>query len=299
MLDQFDADIQKSLTFFNLRPVIFLIGYWKGPMIWRKHIENLKEVCRIRNFGGTLNTICPLFSHCSPSSMRRIRVSRRDAIAFGFMLVAGVAVLIVLLIVGNERPNRQPVVPAGQLPQEPGKVREMLNESTAARRQSIVEKLADADVKEASQLLRQLVAGDPAKDVRLAALKALIRRNEATLAHNLAEFTSHSDDEVRAESLRGLKHLGTPDALSTLTEIVRDRHYEPRWLAIDALAAIKTEETAGLLASIATDPSQPQQDRIRAIGQLATFDDPAAKAAIRACKGDADPTVAAVASAIR
>ncbi|MGE3852763.1 MAG: HEAT repeat domain-containing protein [Planctomycetota bacterium] len=163
---------------------------------------------------------------------------------------------------------------------------------------------AETPLPDAPSVIRQLtqrVETDSASIVRVAALDALTQIvPPADQSAMLVGWLDHSDSAVRVRVLRLVAQLGDAVILGQLLERLRQPAYTPRWLLIDAVAAMKVPACAPDLARLATDPTQPRDDRIRALAHLANFhSETVARDAIIRCARDRDPDVAAVARALR
>ena len=197
------------------------------------------------------------------------------------------------------RTPAQPYDPDTQpLPDDIQELIRALASARVARRVAICEKLAQLMATDAIDTLRVLADSDGALEVRRAAIKAMAKIGGYAVGQDLVNFLRHEDERTRGQALRGLRDLADPEHLQTLLVRLQNPRFQPRWLLIDAVAAVGDEtRCVPPLVSIALNSDEPQENRLRAIGHLGSFDSDPAREALKLCLEDPDPVVVATARA--
>jgi HEAT repeat protein len=135
----------------------------------------------------------------------------------------------------------------------------------------------------------QAAAGSQERGVREATAAALGQIGGDEVLPILQRLAADDDPAVRAEAAGALGASNLPGGLAELTTLVRDPFGRVRTAAIDALIDGFPDHAAPILQRLAADSSY--QERARAIGQLAGYNDPEVRATLHALTGDTDRTV--------
>jgi putative membrane-bound dehydrogenase-like protein len=162
--------------------------------------------------------------------------------------------------------------PAGRKPP----AREVSWEGTPLVREAIVSALSDADA-----------------SVRKAAVAALVDMSDPeNLAPIAKRFAAESDTATRADLVRAISGIASPDATKFLTDVLRDRKHSDlvRIEAVAGLAKADGEVAAEVLAKVAV-PAEPVTIQVRALETLGTLKSGDVADVLAAALKSAEPTV--------
>ncbi len=131
---------------------------------------------------------------------------------------------------------------------------------------------------------------DPAPEVRLASVKALVRLNTEGPQRELAEAISDADEEVRMAALRGAIRVNVFSAPEAVLERIDDSSVRVRTRAVETLGALGARDAVGGLVALLRQDSDPGV-RKAAAAALGAIGDRSARAELTEALSDSDSFV--------